>query len=151
MSLLDSNGLSTFYNNLKTQFPQTVEGVAPVNGNVTIPNLVKYSEQTLSSAQQQQVQENIGIDSLLIALSPFTITVNDWNNGTTCTKSGLTGITSTNNIIINPAPSSYKAFTESVVRATAQGNGSITFTCDSTPATAITINVLVLNKGGIVT
>lgn len=151
MSLLDNNGLSTFYNNLKKQFPQTVEGVGPTNGNITIPNLVKYSAQTLSSAQQQQTQKNIGIDSLLIALSPFTITVNDWNNGTTCTKSGLTGVTSTNNIIINPAPSSYKAFTESVVRATAQGNGSITFTCDSTPTAAITINVLVLNKGGIVT
>lgn len=52
MSLLDNNGLSTFYNNLKKQFPQTVEGVGPTNGNITIPNLVKYSAQTLSSAQQ---------------------------------------------------------------------------------------------------
>ena len=151
MSLLDSNGLSRFYTNLKKQFPQKVENVGPdLSGNIIIPNLVKYSAQTLDSTQQQQVQKNIGIDSLLTTLTT-TITVGDWNNGTTCTKSGLVGITSSNNIIINPAPSFYKAFTESVVRATAQGDGSITFACDSTPTDSITINVLVLNKGGVVT
>jgi hypothetical protein len=65
MSFLDNNGLSTFYNNLKKQFPQKFEA-------------------------------------------------------------------------------SY-----SVVRATAQGNGSITFTCDSTPSSPITLTILILNKGGI--
>ena len=150
MSFLDNNGLSTFYNNLKKQFPQKVEGVSPdTNGNITIPNLVKFSSQTLTSAQQQQAQTNIGIDSLLTTIPNLTIIVNDWNGGTTCTKTGLTGVTEDNNIIINPAPSSYTTFVESVVRATAQGNGSITFTCDSTPSSPITLTILILNKCGI--
>ena len=55
MSFLDSNGLSHFYDNLKTQFPQMVESVGPdSSGNITLSNVVKFSEQPSITAGQQR-------------------------------------------------------------------------------------------------
>lgn len=39
MSFLDNNGLAYFYDKLKGKFAQTVNGVAPVDGNISITNV----------------------------------------------------------------------------------------------------------------
>ena len=71
-----------------------------------------------------------------------TIEVADWNNGV-ATKS-VTGVTASNNIVVSPAPSSFTAYAEAVIRATAQGSGTVTFTCDSEPTDDVTVNVMIV-------
>ena len=72
-----------------------------------------------------------------------TIATSDWNNGT-CTKTA-TGVTASNTVIVSPASSSYVAYGEAQVRATAQGTNQITFTCTDVPSSSLTVNVAILN------
>lgn len=52
--------------------------------------------------------------------------------------------TAINNLIIAPSPSSYAAWGNSKIRATAQAAGEITFTCDTVPIAAVSVNIVAL-------
>lgn len=56
------------------------------------------------------------------------------------------GVTADNTVVISPAPGSYTVYGDGAVRCIAQGNNSLTFTCDDVPTTDITVNVTVINK-----
>lgn len=71
-----------------------------------------------------------------------TIASTDWS-AKTCTKS-VTGVTSSNNIIVAPDPGDYLDYASAQIRATAQGSGTVTFACETTPAGSITVNVLIV-------
>lgn len=71
-----------------------------------------------------------------------TIAVADWSSNT-CTKA-VTGVTASNNIVVAPSPSSFLAYGEAQIRATAQGNGTVTFTCETVPDTLINVIVLIV-------
>ena len=57
----------------------------------------------------------------------------------------VTGVTASNTVIITPAPASYNAYCEYGVYCSAQSSGTLTFTCDEVPTSALTVNVLILN------
>lgn len=57
----------------------------------------------------------------------------------------VSGVTTTNTIVVSPAPASFGDYSSSVVHCTAQGNNSLTFTCSEVPASALTVNVLIMN------
>lgn len=57
----------------------------------------------------------------------------------------VSGVTTTNTVVVSPAPASFGDYSSSVVHCTAQGNNSLTFTCSETPASALTVNVLIMN------
>ena len=59
----------------------------------------------------------------------------------------VAGVTADNAVISAPAPASYAAYHENLVRCTAQAAGALTFTCDDVPTGALTVNVLILVKG----
>ena len=71
-----------------------------------------------------------------------TIAVADWSSQT-CTKS-VSGVTSSNNIVVAPAPASFLTYGSSQIRATAQGSGTVTFACETVPAEAVTVNVMIV-------
>lgn len=73
-----------------------------------------------------------------------TIAVADWNATTTCTKS-VTGVTASNNVLVCPDPASIDNWGTCGVYCSAQGSGTLTFVCSSTPSASITVNVLVIN------
>lgn len=54
------------------------------------------------------------------------------------------GVTADCHLIVTPAPSSYDAWCEAGVRATAQGSGTLTFGCTTAPSAALTANVLIV-------
>lgn len=56
----------------------------------------------------------------------------------------VSGVTASNTVIVGPSPASYSTYGESNVRCTAQASGTLTFTCDSTPTSALTVNVIIL-------
>ena len=72
-----------------------------------------------------------------------TLAVNDWSSNAQTVS--CQGVTSSNIIIVAPAPSSNSAYVNAGILCTAQGNGTLTFTCTSTPSSALTVNVVILS------
>lgn len=71
-----------------------------------------------------------------------TLAAADWS-GNAQTKS-VTGVTSTNTVIVSYAPSDRAAYLAAEIYCSAQGSGTLTFTCGTTPTTAIGVNVRIL-------
>lgn len=80
--------------------------------------------------------------AVLPKIATVTIDVSEWSNST-CTKFVM-GVTPTNTVIISAAPSSIGNYTSAGVFCSAQGAGTLTFTCSSTPSSTITVNVLII-------
>lgn len=55
-----------------------------------------------------------------------------------------TGVTSSNTVIVSPAPANMEDYTDWKVLCTAQGTDSLTFTCDTEPSNDITVNVVII-------
>ena len=72
-----------------------------------------------------------------------TIASTDWS-GTTATKT-VSGVTSSNNVIVTYAPASKTAYTTADIYASAQGTNSLTFTCTTAPSVSVTANVLIFD------
>jgi len=71
-----------------------------------------------------------------------TLAVNDWSSNTQIVN--VTGVTASNNVIVAAAPASQADYTSAGILCTAQGAGTLTFTCTTTPSSAITVNVLII-------
>lgn len=86
-----------------------------------------------------------GVDYQLPVTSvQVTLPAAGWqNNAQTVTVSGVTADSA---VVVSPAPSSFEDYNEAECRATAQGAGTITFSCGSTPSGALTVNVMIINK-----
>lgn len=74
--------------------------------------------------------------SALVATT-VTIATGDWSAGS-ATKA-LTGMTTTANVWASPNAASYAVFANAGMRCTAQASNSLTFTCDSVPASSVTV------------
>jgi len=72
-----------------------------------------------------------------------TIAVGDWN-GTSCSKN-ISGVTSSNSIIVCANPNSFDAWRNFGVRMSSQGNGTVAFACVSKPNVSVTANIIILN------
>lgn len=68
----------------------------------------------------------------------------DWQNNSQTVN--VEGVTADNTVIVSPAPDSYKTYTENGVVCTAQGDGTLTFKCDSAPDD-MTVNVVIMGVG----
>ena len=53
-------------------------------------------------------------------------------------------MTTTNAIMIAPAPESFLAYCDSQVRATAQVANALTFACEDAPTENLTVNILIM-------
>ncbi len=71
-----------------------------------------------------------------------TLTVAGWS-GTTQTVS-VTGVTANSILTVTYAPASHDAWLDAGVYCSAQGAGTLTFTCESVPSAALTANIVIL-------
>lgn len=55
------------------------------------------------------------------------------------------GVTTSNHVIVTPAPASYLNYHKWKVRCTAQAENKLTFTTDGTPSANLSVQVLILN------
>jgi len=65
----------------------------------------------------------------------------------TVAVSGVTTDASRIHLIPSPAPAHYAAYSEAQVRATAQGNGTVTFAASDVPEINLTVNLLIIDSG----
>lgn len=70
-----------------------------------------------------------------------TLTVAGWSNNSQTVSASP--VTTTNDIIVAPAPASASDWASGGVLCTEQAAGTLTFTCTTTPTAAITVNVMI--------
>lgn len=99
----------------------------------------EHTEIQNQSWQQVDVQPSSGGGS---TSATATLSEMDWTNDSQTVN--VQGVTASNNVIVAPAPSSQTDYTDAGVKCTAQGAGTLTFTCDTTPTSALTVNVLII-------
>ena len=84
---------------------------------------------------------NISVGGATYSTVAVSIAASAWS-GTTATVN-VTGVTASNDVIVAPAPASTTAWASAGIYCTAQGAGTLTFTCLTAPSEAVTANVMV--------
>ena len=57
----------------------------------------------------------------------------------------VTGVTASNTVIVSPDPANINDYALNSVYCSAQGSGTLTFSCNTVPSSAITVNVLIFD------
>ena len=73
----------------------------------------------------------------------ITLLSTDWSSQTYVAT--VQGVTSSNTVIVSPAPSSSDDYVAAGIKCTAQAENSLTFTCTTDPTNNISVNVVILN------
>ena len=73
-----------------------------------------------------------------------TLRASGWNANAKTQTVSVAGVTATANCIITAAPDSYMAYAKAGVRCTAQGAGTLTFSCETVPTADVAANVLII-------
>ena len=71
-----------------------------------------------------------------------TLAANAWSSNSQTVN--VTGVTSSNIVFVMPAPATQGAYNRADIQCTAQGSGTLTFTCANVPTTAITVNIIIM-------
>lgn len=78
-----------------------------------------------------------------------TLAVADWAldslTGKYMQTVNVTGVTTTNTVIVSPIPANSNEYGQCGVNAIAQGSGTLTFSCDVVPSNALVVNVIMLS------
>lgn len=86
---------------------------------------------------------------MTMAVTTGTLLASGWSNKSqTISVSGVLEDPNKQAIISVAAPTSLEAYLDSGVNMTAQGAGTLTFSCDAVPTSNLTVNILILTKGG---
>lgn len=112
------------------------DGTGSVNGWDAVKAHIASSEQLI-----QQNTANIATKQNILTSTTVTLPSASWSGNAQTV--GVAGVTANNIVWVSPAPASFTAYADSLVRATAQGAGTLTFTCDGTPSVDITVNVVI--------
>lgn len=72
-----------------------------------------------------------------------TLTSGGWSNNTQTVS--VAGVSSSSLVEVSPAPTSFDNYVNAGILCTAQGAGTLTFTCKTVPTNNITVNVVIWN------
>ena len=89
--------------------------------------------------QRQSAQDLYGS---VVTNKTVTLSASGWSNNKQTVSA--TGVTADNNVFVSPAPESHAAYCKSGVRCTAQAEGTLTFTCDKVPDSALSVNLAII-------
>ena len=88
-------------------------------------------------------KKKIDVSALLTGLVKTTTTIATVNWTANEATKTVPGVTASNLIFVAPAPASAVDYADAGIRATAQGDDSITFVCTETPTSAIVVNIVI--------
>lgn len=94
----------------------------------------KYADASVTAAKLAEDAKSKGVE--------VTLTTGGWSNLTQTVS--VEGVTADNNVIVAAAPASREAWNDAEVYCSAQAAGTLTFKCSSVPASAVTVNVVIL-------
>lgn len=73
------------------------------------------------------------------------LSASSWNTSTLTTSVSCANVTSSNVIMVSPAPASYTDYGTCKIRAIEQSSKSLKFKCDTIPTVDIPVNVVAIN------
>ena len=80
-----------------------------------------------------------------ITWSTITIAKTAWDSNKKTATVSVSGVTADNAVDVAPTEAAYDAYATAGIRASAQGAGTLTFTCKTVPTVAISANVKCYN------
>lgn len=153
MAYLDNTGLSYLWEKFKAAFGSTlsVSGrtvtlksksgatLSTITTQDTTYSTASTSTSGLMSSSDKTKLNGIatGATSNVIMTATATLTVSGWSSKRQSVS--ISGVTASNLIIVSTND------TSSGINCTAQGSGTLTFTCSSVPTTSVTVSVAVLS------
>ena len=78
--------------------------------------------------------------SKLAVATTATIATSAWSNLSATVN--ISGVTASNNVIVSPDPTSREVALKAQMYCSAQGSGTLTFTCKTVPTANVVVNVL---------
>lgn len=102
-----------------------------------------------NASNAEDARNNLGITPLNIGAQiqhiaeSATLAVEDWSNNAQTVD--VSGVTQTNTVIVSPHPSYQTAYVECEVLCVDQGNGNLTFNCETTPTSDLQVNIIILD------
>ena len=160
---VEGKGLSTndFTDAYKAKINQNATDIAAKQAKITVSGLLKGAgDGSISAAvsgtdyvapvegkglstNDYTTEEKTKLEGLSAPVArTATLTVAGWS-GTTQTVS-VTGVTANSILTVTYAPASHDAWLDAGVYCSAQGAGTLTFTCDTVPTAALTANIVIL-------
>lgn len=87
-----------------------------------------------------------GVDyQMPIKAVAVTLTASGWGTDNTQSVS-VDDVTAASIVVVAPSPASRKMYIEADAYCSAQGNGTLTFTCENVPSAILTVNVQIINR-----
>ena len=88
------------------------------------------------------IRDVINLRQKALVKTTTTIATGNWDPAHKATKA-VSGVTPSNLIFVAPAPDSVDDYADAGIRATAQGDDSITFVCTEKPTSEIDVNIVI--------
>lgn len=132
----DGTGSVNGWDTVKTSITNNTESIGTINGQIsTIQGTISGIETEISGL-------NSGLNAKQSTITSVTVTLSasGWS-GSSQTVSA-SNVTASNIVWVSPTPASFNAYGKAGVRATAQADGSITFTYAKAPAGDLTVEVV---------
>ena len=125
----DGTGSVNGWDNVKTTLSNHTESIG------TIQSSLSTVEGEVAGLSADILTKNDKLNTVTV-----TLTVAGWS-GTTQTVAA-SNVTADNIVWVSPAAASFDAYGKAGVRGTAQGNGTLTFTCTKVPTLELTVEVV---------
>lgn len=125
----DGTGSVNGWDNVKTTLNNHTESIG------TIQSSLSTVEGEVAGLSADILTKNNKLNTVTV-----TLTVEGWTGNTQTVSAS--NVTTDNIVWISPTPTSFEAYTDAVIRGTAQGDGTITFVCTKIPTSEITVEVV---------
>ena len=132
----DGTGSVNGWDNVKTTLNNHTESIGTIQSSLsTVQGTVATHDTEIAGLNADIITKNDKLNAVTI-----TLTVDGWASNTQIVSAS--NVTADNIVWVSPAPASFDAYGKAGIRATAQAEGSITFTCTKVPAEEITVEVV---------
>lgn len=134
------SGMGLSSNDFTDAEKSKLSGISPNANNYSLPALgVGSGHLAKGAVTEEKIAENAVTDS-------FTLTLPAANWADNSQTLSAPGVTATATLIVSPAPGSFEACCDCMVRAVSQAANSLSFACSDTPAGDLQLNVTVIKK-----
>lgn len=138
------NDLQIFVNGEETTYNGSeVKQVIIDTQNITDSEAVHFTKQTLTDGQKAQARANIGAPRIIPA--QITIEATEWSADEHTAVMTVEGITNESIISVSPHDGHGQVVIECGIHATAQGENTVTFTCETVPEGAVIMDLTAVN------
>lgn len=132
----DGTGSVNGWDNVKTTLTNHTESIGTIQSSLsTVEGTVSTHETEIANLNADILTKNDKLNAITV-----TLTAEGWvDKAQTVSASN---VTADNIVWVSPAPASFDAYGKAGIRGTAQGTGTITFTCTKVPIVEITVEVV---------